>query len=53
MPNIDKFKENAKIYIEQIYLSHREQDKEAWNELINVLFLYVDELIKYYHPEEK
>jgi hypothetical protein len=53
MVDRDKFIRDAKMYIEQIYASHREQDIEAWNELICILFLYVDELIKYHHPEEK
>ena len=50
--NRDKFKEDAKKYIRDIYASHREQDMEAWENLINILFLYVDALVEHYHPEK-
>ncbi len=53
MQDREKFKLDAKKYIQQIYTSHREQDEEAWENLIDILFLYIDSLIVYYHPEEK
>lgn len=52
MKDRDKFKKDAKKYIQEIYAPHREQDEEAWENLIDILFLYVDNLIQHYHPED-
>jgi hypothetical protein len=49
----EKFKLDAKNYIQEIYASHREQDQEAWAQLIDIIFLYIDEMIAHYHPENK
>ena len=39
-------KDQAKQYIRDMYLSHKQDDIEAWSHLIDVIFLYIDERIK-------
>ena len=43
---MDKFRTDAKRYVEQIYLQHKEDDIEAWNNLIDILFNYIEESLR-------
>lgn len=38
----NKIKEDTKKYLEQIYVSHKDDDVSAWNSLIDLLFIYID-----------
>jgi len=40
----DKLKQDAKTYIQALYIQHRTEDIEAWERLIDLLFLYIDSL---------
>lgn len=44
----NELRESVKKYIEQIYLSHRITDIEAWNHLVDTILDYVDISIKEY-----
>lgn len=52
----EDFAEEAKKYIEMLYVQHRQDDLDAWNGLIEILFdfvtWYVKFSIKQHHPEE-
>lgn len=48
----NKLRDDAKRYIESIYSSHREEDLKAWNRLIDILFLYFEQILKQ-HEEDK
>ena len=49
---IEDFRESAIKYISEVYSSHREQDIEAWEQLIDVIFSYCEELIKEHKEED-
>ena len=40
----NKLKQDAKAYIQALYIQHRTEDVEAWERLIDLLFLYIDSL---------
>lgn len=42
----EELRKSAITYIKQIYKSHREQDIESWEQLLNTLLDYIDESIK-------
>lgn len=48
----DQLRASALRYIKEIYSSHREQDMQSWEVLIEVLMDYTDESIRQHHPEE-
>ena len=48
----EKLRKEAKRYIEEIYSNHKQDDIEAWNRLIDVLFICFSEMIKK-HEEDK
>lgn len=50
---VSDLKSSAKAYVHDLYLNHRKDDIEAWYNLIDILFLYVDEQIKIHHSEFK
>jgi len=40
----NKLKQDAKAYVQALYTQHRTEDVEAWERLIDLLFLYIDSL---------
>lgn len=52
----EEFTEQAKKYIEMLYTQHKQDDIDAWNGLIEILFdfttWYVNFSIQEYHPKE-
>lgn len=48
----EQLKESMKSYIQDIYLSHRDQDLKSWKELIDLLLSYIDETILLHEKEE-
>ncbi len=45
-------REQAKKYLEAIYTSHKTDDIEAWNRLIDCLFDYIDLKVEKYHGDD-
>lgn len=41
-----KLKEEAKRYVRSLYLTHRNDDIDAWDRIIDVVWLYIDEQIR-------
>lgn len=41
-----ELKEEAKDYIELLYRQHKEDDVVAWDHLIDVIFLYIDQAVR-------
>lgn len=55
MPNKEErevLAQQAKDYVRNLYLSHREDDVDAWNGLIDVIFSYCDQVIDYHCAEK-
>lgn len=46
-----KLKQDAKAYIQAMYLQHRQEDAEAWERLIDILWLYIDSMIVQHERE--
>lgn len=46
-----KLKEDAKRYVRALYLTHRNDDIDAWDRIIDVVWLYIDEQISQHCKE--
>ena len=47
----NKLKQDAKAYIQALYAQHRQEDVEAWERLIDILWLYIDSMIVQHERE--
>jgi hypothetical protein len=43
----NKLKQDAKAYIQALYMRHRQDDIASWSHLIDVIFLYIDATIEH------
>lgn len=49
---MEDLRNSAKKYVEEIYLNHRQEDVEAWNRLIDILFDYIAISIKTHEDKD-
>jgi hypothetical protein len=48
----NKLKEQAKDYVRSLYLKHRNDDIEAWDHIINILWDEIDLMVAQHCKEE-